>query len=261
MKLRSPWMIRAGAFAIAGLLRAWLGTVRTRVISADGRKHPIDARAQRFIYAFWHESLLAPTKIRTRVKVLISQSADGELIAQVCRHLGIGTIRGSTSRGGAQGLLDMVREGHDTHLAITPDGPRGPRRRLQPGIIFVASHTGLPIVPIGVGFTRAWRAGSWDRFALPRPGSTITGVLGEPILVPPDLDSEALEYYRRHVEGALLAATQAAERWAEEIASGRRSSKTLAGPTTRRNCMAGEIAQQHKADRASKAHRTSVFLT
>jgi lysophospholipid acyltransferase (LPLAT)-like uncharacterized protein len=195
--------------------------VRVQAISADGLKHPVDPKMQRFIYAFWHESLLAPTKIRTRVKVLISQSADGELIAQACRHLGIGTIRGSTSRGGAQGLLNMVRDDHDTHLAITPDGPRGPRRKLQPGIIFVASHTGLPIVPIGVGFTRAWRAGSWDHFALPRPGSTITGVLGQPIVVPPDLDSGTLEYYRRHVETALLAATQAAERWAEELVSGR----------------------------------------
>ena len=83
MKLRNPWLIRLVAFGSALLLRAWLRTVRARVFSADGRQHPPDPDAQAFIYAFWHESLLAPAKIRTKVRVMISQSADGELIARV----------------------------------------------------------------------------------------------------------------------------------------------------------------------------------
>jgi lysophospholipid acyltransferase (LPLAT)-like uncharacterized protein len=214
-------MTPAVTFMAAPLIRAWLGTVRTRVANWDACRHPANPRQQRFIYAFWHESLLAPTKIRTRVKVLISRSADGELIGQICRRLGIGTIRGSTTRGGAQGLLEMVRESEDSHLAITPDGPRGPRRRLQPGIIFVASHTGLPIVPVGMGFTRAWRAGSWDRFAVPCPGSIMAGVIGRRILVPSFLDDVGMANYRCRVEDALLAATRAAESWAAQIAAGR----------------------------------------
>jgi lysophospholipid acyltransferase (LPLAT)-like uncharacterized protein len=214
-------MTPAITFLAAPLLRAWLGTVRIRVANGDTCRHPADPGEQRFIYAFWHESLLAPTKIRTRVKVLISRSADGELIGQICRRMGIGVVRGSTSRGGAEGLLEMVRECKDSHLAITPDGPRGPRRRLQPGIIFVASHTGLPIVPVGVGFTRAWRAGSWDRFAIPRPGSIIAGVIGRRIVVPESLNDVEMAHYRCQVEDALLAATHAAESWSEQIAAGR----------------------------------------
>jgi lysophospholipid acyltransferase (LPLAT)-like uncharacterized protein len=220
VKLRNAWMIRVAAFACAGVARAWLATVRVCVRSADGRVHPPHPDVERFIYAFWHESLLAPAKMRTRVKVLISQSADGELIAQVCEHLGLGTIRGSSKRGGAQALLQLLREGENTHVAITPDGPGGPRRQLKTGIILLASLTGLPIVPVGVGFSRVWRLRSWDRFAIPRPFSTIAGVLGEPLVVPPDLDAAGIEQHRRRVEDALLTATDAADRWAEQIAAG-----------------------------------------
>ena len=98
VKLRSSWMIRVAAWVAASVARIWLATVRVRAWSSDGREHPPTPDTERFIYAFWHESFLAPAKIRTGVKVLISQSADGELIAQVCHHLGLGTIRGSSKR-------------------------------------------------------------------------------------------------------------------------------------------------------------------
>jgi lysophospholipid acyltransferase (LPLAT)-like uncharacterized protein len=201
------------------VLRAWMGTVRKRVAFSGDRRHPTDPTVERFIYAFWHESLLAPTKIAADVKVLVSQSADGELIAQVCRRLGVGVIRGSTNRGGASGLLGMLRQDNRSHLAITPDGPRGPRRKVKPGTAFLASHSGLPVVPIGVGFTRAWRAGSWDRFAVPWPFSIAVGVVGEPVAVPGDLDGDGLEHHRLRIEQALLAATQAAEEWANGLAT------------------------------------------
>ena len=214
-------MIRLAALAAAGLVRGWLCTVRARARSLDGRVHPPEPAVERLIYAFWHESFLAPAKIRTPVKVLISQSADGELIAQICQHLGLGTIRGSSKRGGAQALLQLVRDGEGTHLAITPDGPRGPRRQVKTGVVLLASLSGLPVVPLGVGFTRVWRFSSWDRFALPYPFSTVVGVLGEPLVIPPDLDDTGIERERRRIEEAMLAATRAAERWAEDLTAGR----------------------------------------
>ena len=200
----------------AGVLRLLLSTLRVRVFSAGDIRHPSDPSQQPFIYAFWHESLLAPAKMKTPVKVLISRSADGELIAQVCARLGIGVVRGSSKRGGMQALLELLREDGQTHLAITPDGPRGPRREVQQGVVFLSSQTGLPIMPVGIGFTRAWRAGSWDRFALPLPGSQVCGVLGEPILVPSDADRSELETYRQLLESAMLTATQQAEAWARD---------------------------------------------
>jgi lysophospholipid acyltransferase (LPLAT)-like uncharacterized protein len=229
MKLRNPWLIRVAACLMGVILRLWLGTLRVRARSSDGRQHPPDPAVERFIYAFWHESLLAPAKIRTGVQIMISQSADGELIAQVCRRLGIGVVRGSSSRDGAQGLLDMLRVGGGLHLALTPDGPRGPRRRVQPGVVLLASCTGLPIVPVGVGFTRAWRARSWDRFAVPWPFSTVVGVLGEPIRVAQQVDRSGLERARAQVETLLCEATQAAESWARQLAARKGEDKLASG--------------------------------
>ena len=134
-----------------------MGTIRYRIAMADPAVYPADPRRQRYIYAFWHESILVATGFHTKIQILISQHADGELIARVCRHLGVGTIRGSSTRGGSQALLELMRASKQAHLLVTPDGPKGPRRQLALGIIFLASITGLPIVPVGVGFASAWR--------------------------------------------------------------------------------------------------------
>ena len=151
-------LARIAAVLLAGIARLWLATLRIRMVTADGRVHPADPAVSRYVYAFWHEAMLAPLATRPKAQVLISQATDGELIAQIIQRLGLGVIRGSTARNGSQALLEMIRGGNSTHLAITPDGPRGPRRELKAGLIMVAAQAQIPIVPIGVGFTRAWRA-------------------------------------------------------------------------------------------------------
>ena len=218
MKLRHPLVIRFVASLAALVIRLWMSTIRVRVASADGQAHPVDPALGRYLYAFWHEALLAPLATRPKARVLISQHPDGELIAQVCLLVGIGVVRGSTARGGSQALMEMIRGSEDgRHLAITPDGPRGPRRELKPGVIMVAAQTGLPIVPIGVGFTRAWRAASWDRFCVPLPFSTLVGVLGEPIRIASDIDRGGLRQGKREVEDRMHVLTELADAWAERI--------------------------------------------
>jgi lysophospholipid acyltransferase (LPLAT)-like uncharacterized protein len=214
MKLRSPWLIRLAALLIAGVIRTLMSTIRYRVVFL-GCTHPVDPREQRYIYAFWHESMLLPTVVKTQISVLISQHADGELIAQACQRLGIGAVRGSSTRGGGEAILELLKTGQHRHLAMTPDGPRGPRRRVQMGTIFLASHSGLPIVPFGVAYQRAWRFRSWDRFALPKPWSRAFAVVGQAMTVPPRLDRPEMERYRRLLEEQMLELTAAAERWAE----------------------------------------------
>ncbi|MCS6977954.1 MAG: lysophospholipid acyltransferase family protein [Gemmatales bacterium] len=214
MKLRHPWLIAGVAFLAALIVRLWMRTLRYRFVLPQTPVHPNDRKLTgRFIYALWHEHLLFPTGIRFRgsFHVLISRHADGELIAQVCQHLGYASVRGSSTRGGAEALRELLRKGQGSHLMITPDGPRGPRRRVQPGIVFTASKTGLPIVPVGVAYQQAWRARSWDRFAVPYPGTLAVVVAGEPIRIPPDADRETLECYRVQVEAALCWATRQAE--------------------------------------------------
>lgn len=218
MKLRSPWLIRLTAWLAAILIRLWLSTVRARAISVDGRPHPPDPAETRYIYAFWHDGLLAPLVTSSQARVLISKHADGELIAQVCGHLGIGVIRGSTTRGGVEALREMIRAaGEPAHLGITPDGPKGPRRELQPGLVMVASQTGLLVAPIGIGFSRAWRAPSWDRFAVPLPFSTMVGIVGEPIAIPPALSKLEMRRYQALVQARLSELTAAAEAWGTRI--------------------------------------------
>src|SRR5262245_22910265 len=109
MKLRSPWLIRLVALLASALIRWWMGTIRYRLAVSDPCEHPHYDGKQRYIYAFWHETILVPIGLKPKGYVLISQHADGELIAQICRFLGIGVVRGSTTRGESRGLLELVR--------------------------------------------------------------------------------------------------------------------------------------------------------
>jgi lysophospholipid acyltransferase (LPLAT)-like uncharacterized protein len=234
MKLRNPWLIRLLALLGAWLIRTWMGTVRYCAVFAD-TIHPTDVRRERYIYAFWHEGLLVPAAIKVKIHILISQHADGELIARTCRHLGHGVVRGSSTRGGGVALLELVRCSKRSHLGVTPDGPRGPRRQVKMGAIFMASTTGLPIVPLGIAFSHAWRLRSWDRFAIPRPWSTVFGVTAPAIHVPRKLDRNGLERFRLHLEDQLRQATEAAKNWAQ---TGRRPKPKAASQPSQRKASA-----------------------
>jgi lysophospholipid acyltransferase (LPLAT)-like uncharacterized protein len=216
MKVRRQWAIKALGFAVAWVVRLWIGSLRYRYrplgANLDPNRPGLDGR---YIYAFWHENLLIPAYQygRRDIRVLISQHADGGLIAEACRHLRFRLVRGSTTRGGVEAVRQMLRLGGKSHLGITPDGPRGPRRRVQPGLVYLAARTGLAIVPVGFAFGGAWRLPSWDRFALPHPWSAVSCVTTEPIRVPEGANRDRLEAYRLRVEQALHQATATAERW------------------------------------------------
>jgi lysophospholipid acyltransferase (LPLAT)-like uncharacterized protein len=216
MKLRNPFMIRLTGLLGAGAVQLWMGSVRFRFAFPAEHVYPADPRRERFLYACWHESMLNAAAIRIRAHTLISHHADGELIAQICRHLGIGVVRGGTSEGGTEALRQLCRVSERTHIVLTPDGPRGPRRRIKKsGVVYLASLTGLPVVGVGFGHSRAWRFRSWDRFVLPKPFSTAYTVFAPPVRVPPGLDRAGLGHYRRLIEERMLEATESAERWAD----------------------------------------------
>jgi lysophospholipid acyltransferase (LPLAT)-like uncharacterized protein len=214
MKLRHPMLIQGWAIAAACVIRTWMNSIRTQHDYRASGPQPLNPRQQRIIYAFWHESMLTTTLFRTRIKALISQHADGEIVAQIFRHLRIGTVRGSTNRGGVGAMLRMVKASRNAHIGILPDGPRGPRRQVQPGLLALAKHTGLSIIGVGVGFTNAWRARSWDQFAVPMPCSSVRIVTTAPLGVPARSTSADLEEYRQELESRMLGATQDAEDWA-----------------------------------------------
>jgi lysophospholipid acyltransferase (LPLAT)-like uncharacterized protein len=218
MKIRRPSLLRLVGFVLYWLARVWLSTLRHRSRSLGLNLLPDEAGpGQKYLYAFWHENLVVPFHryVGPKIHVLISQHADGELVAEACRYGRSKAIRGSTTRGGIEAARQLLRASRKHHLAVVPDGPRGPRRHIKPGLIYLAACTGVPIVVVGFGCRRPWRLHTWDRFVLPRPWSESTAVLDGPIHVPADLGKAQLEHYRRLVEARLHRVTELAEEWAE----------------------------------------------
>jgi lysophospholipid acyltransferase (LPLAT)-like uncharacterized protein len=222
MKLTHPATIKSTALLGSMVIRSWFATLTPRFTIDDAASQPSTARVPT-LYVFWHEMMLAPAAYfaKTRIPVLISHHRDGELIAQILRMLGGQTIRGSTNRRGAQALRQMIRRAKSSHLAITPDGPRGPRRHVQLGPIYLASRAGMQIVPIGYAFSDCWRAGSWDRMAIPKPFGIVQTVLGSPVQIPAHVSREELDRYRDQVQTSLDDCQQRAERLCERYLSRR----------------------------------------
>jgi lysophospholipid acyltransferase (LPLAT)-like uncharacterized protein len=218
MKLPPP-AIKLTSLLTSWVLKLWMGSLDWRFIFLDPSADPLRAR-KGMLYAFWHEALLAPayTHCQLKIAVLVSTHRDGELIAQVVRMLRGVTVRGSTTRGAVPALREMLRLAGDGHLAITPDGPRGPRREFQSGGVFLASRAGMAIVPCGFGMRRCWRAPSWDRMMLPRPLQAARAVIGKPIVVPPDVSLDDVEHYRLAAQKALIDVQLQAEALAQSAA-------------------------------------------
>ena len=159
---------------------------------------PLSDDSKPVVTVFWHEHILmAPYCWRflrqnrpdAKVFAMISEHKDGEYIARLVEHMGIEAARGSSTRGGARALIEALRriqQGWDA--GITPDGPRGPRHSVAPGVVALAQKSGCHIVAMRYTATRYWRLKSWDRFMVPKPFGTITLEVGEPFSV------EKMEY-------------------------------------------------------------------
>jgi len=219
-KKRKPRMPRfimnlAGLVAAQGI-RAWMSTLDYRAVFYDRSVDPIVGIGGPRIYVFWHENILIPLHLRghCHLAMLLSQHGDAEILARMAYHMGFDCVRGSTYNGGARAIWELFERSARQHLTITPDGPRGPRRILAQGPIYLASKLQLPLVVMGYGSDRPWRAKSWDRFALPRPFSRARAVIGPPIHLPPNLDRTGLEQCRQRVERLMNHLTSEAEAWA-----------------------------------------------
>jgi len=218
MKLKIPLLDALGGLLATAAVRHWMATLDYRVAYYDPSIDPAYPECQgQKIYIFWHEYILFPFFHRghCNVAMLVSWHQDAEILRHAARHMGFDVVRGSSRRGGTIALRQLLDKSRRMHLAITPDGPRGPRRRLSPGPAYLASKLGLPIVAMGFGYHRPWRAPTWDRFALPRPGSRARAILSPPLYVPPELDREGLEHFRGRIEVLLNRLTEEAESWAE----------------------------------------------
>ena len=204
--------------AVAAAAVSALGTtLSVRVTGVDALR-PLWHARRPLIYAVWHARILVVPWLNARLRrregarrvcVLTSRSRDGQLMAEFARRFDLDIVHGSSSRGGFEALRELartIRAGDD--VAIVPDGPRGPARRLQAGIVTLAATTGAPIVPVGVAARPARHLASWDRFMVPAPFARCAVVFGGLVEVKPHEDREDA---RARAERALDEATDAAD--------------------------------------------------
>ena len=206
---RASRVKRAEAAAIAAIgVPAIAALGRSLNWRVEGLNHlHFEGNGRRPIMAFWHGRVLTATYyFRNRgIVVMISENFDGEWIARIIERFGYGTSRGSTSRGGQRALLQLKREMADGRPAgFAVDGPRGPARTVQPGVVWLAKLTGNPVVPFHMDASKYWSLNSWDRTQIPKPFSTVAVAVGAPIDVAADADEAAVEKKRSEVETALL---------------------------------------------------------
>lgn len=203
---REAFLAALGAF----ILKALFFTLRLRVEDQSGLlKGKLPGPV---ILCFWHNRILGITfaynaiypRGRRGVTVLTSPSKDGEILARLVGAFRMGAVRGSSSRRGFQAQRELVRlVGDGRDIAITPDGPRGPRHTLGPGVVQLAQSTKSPVLPLHATFSRCVRMNTWDGFILPLPFSKVSVTIGSPVHIPETSTDVAFEDERKRLEDLL----------------------------------------------------------
>lgn len=189
----------------------------TRIETIGFEKVEAIMNSRRFIFAFWHSRILLVSYLYQGWKgaILVSQSRDGEFIARVLQKQGHEPIRGSSTRGGLRALSRMIGciKAQTRPAVIIPDGPQGPRFKVQPGITILAKKSGYPIVPVSYSAEKVKIFNSWDRFLLPYPFTRCRIIYGDPIRVPEDADPSTLADCRLQLEQEMNRITADADRF------------------------------------------------
>lgn len=178
---------------INGLARALSASVRLEVTGREAMESAVEAH-HGAIFVSWHgRTLLAVREMAQKGYIaLVSLSKDGDIQTLNFQRSGFKVVRGSTGRGGVRAtreILDLLKAGGV--LAFTPDGPRGPSQKVQPGVIYFAQKSGKPIIPIGISASPSWTLSTWDRFQVPKPLARAVWIYGTPLFIAKDEDQEA----------------------------------------------------------------------
>ncbi len=200
-------MIRLSAAVFATAIRLLFCTLRLRVDAVPGTSpYSTPGDADRFLYCVWHDSMLIAAfgGNHACTTALTSRHSDGSFVAEVLKWKRVPTIRGSTNRISTGTIRALVAEVASRHLVMTPDGPRGPARRMSVGIAYLASRAGTAIVPTGFACSSCWRIrGSWSDLLIPKPFARTVLLTGEPIEVPPELKPVALHDWVAVIQAAM----------------------------------------------------------
>lgn len=182
-------------------LKMWYMTLRVKRVDPLGVT--TGKIAGNFCIAMWHNRILGMSlfhnKCRSNTVALASRSKDGQVISDFIRHFGIKNVRGSSnkegrSKGGAAALIQCInalKEGHN--ICFTVDGPRGPKYKVQPGVIKASQKSGAKILPIIFNLNSYWEIKSWDRLQIPKPFSKLEVIIADPIEIDKAADEEQLK--------------------------------------------------------------------
>lgn len=215
--VRQSLLIRAADLSFYSLIRFIGGTTR---FETEGSEKSADFAGQTPIYATWHDRIFLGTYFfRGRgIVFLTSQSFDGEYIARFLQRFGFGAIRGSSTRGGARGLAEMIRFMRaGVPMGFTVDGPKGPRYAAKPGPVLLAMKTGNPIIPFIVEPSSFSTVNSWDKLQIPRPFGRAKTFFAEPIRVSPGTGGSELNDKIRELQRSLDLLTERGREWRENL--------------------------------------------
>ena len=196
----------------AGRLLGWLLRLLGMSLRKEfrGEIRKINEWPSPVIFVLWHNQIgVSPYLWRKmfpkrKCVVLTSASKDGALLASAVSVFRVGAVHGSSSRRATAALIGLKRAakaGND--LVFTPDGPRGPRYELQPGVIKIAQTTGMLVQPMYIDYQSCWKLKTWDRFRIPKPFSKVILTLGDPLEIPRRLNAEEFESQRADLEASL----------------------------------------------------------
>jgi lysophospholipid acyltransferase (LPLAT)-like uncharacterized protein len=184
------------------LLRTLYASLRFQIVGAEHQESTWQA-GKPVVFVTWHGRLLPLLYLyRGRgLVMLVSQHRDGEYLTRLGSGLGYDAVRGSSTRGGFEALRELVRKiRRGRSLAITPDGPQGPREELKPGALQAARITGAPVIPVMAGCQRAWWVEGWDRFMIPKPFAQVSVAIGPPRRIPRTCTLHELAEHARELE-------------------------------------------------------------
>jgi hypothetical protein len=210
--LKYKFLYSVGPYLTAGSLKLLRRTLKFEYRN-DDRIAELCKQGARFVLSFWHENIpMGAFAARHMMDLgvgycatLTSLSQDGEYLTRTCHQFGIETVRGSSTRGGRDALkvLEQYIETRG-HVGVAVDGPRGPRHKSKLGVAIVAKDTGAMILPLSIQYSNAWRLGSWDKSAIPKPFSKCIFTFHEPFVVSRKAGREELEAACARLDAALL---------------------------------------------------------
>lgn len=212
-KIKQSILRFTGNYFLANTVNALCRSLSINIING----HILDElknKNQNFVLAFWHGTMLLPWYLHRNKNFtgLASRSKDGDMLARILKKWNYNVVRGSSSSGGDVALGIMVDYARNkSSIAVTPDGPKGPPRKMKAGAVIAAKRSNVPLVLLGVGYKKKRYLKSWDRFEIPKFFSKVNVIYSDPLLISRELDYDKTSEMIKDCENRLNEIQRAAE--------------------------------------------------